>query len=115
MRAENRSGLDPESNHSATGACEHCPTSYECGKLYMAMSILKAKANESSSEGIVQKIKRFLGKVFAFEFDYPNGKKQCQLVNKEKDVVELTDEAVRILADASLRTENKKSKHSRSM
>lgn len=81
--------------------CEYCSGSLSCGKLYTALEVLAAdqellNANPELAE-TYEAIKRFLARS---EWNYPESKKACELVNSHELVNQMTNDLIKLMDQA---------------
>jgi hypothetical protein len=83
-------------NVSGRSACDHCPSAYECGKLFSALEILTAGA-PSPEPSYDQDHKALVGLLEEAEFGYPTAAEACALQSSTRLIRALTAQAIRIL------------------
>jgi hypothetical protein len=79
---------------SRRSACDHCPSAYECGKLYSALEVLGADAARGDPDDAHVALTRILDEA---GFGYPWAFRPCAMHTSPDTIRELTAEAIRIL------------------
>lgn len=87
---------------SQSGVCGECSMAYECGKLHLALTMIKAS---SSGRARLERIHRsFVDQLATYGFDYPVGLLgRCSLSDDPELLRSIVDEACEIARDVAKR------------
>jgi hypothetical protein len=79
--------------YATESVCDNCPSAFQCGKLSMALAVLKQLAQDADAERKTA-IQSFFDKLQTYGFDYQAAIHPCQLAGKQPLVNDLIREAI---------------------